>query len=403
MLLFLTIILGFPITLWGGWSILLGLALIAVGVSAKIIVHNISSYVTITLERYMTMHSVELLGIILFFSISELWLILPWKGFSPVVLLLFLPQIVIPLIMGFLTHRKLMTDPDYTAKKLKRSQIKKVGVVACLIGLVISKTLSKELDEDTSTMLTAVCMVIVNSILSTQLVSIQKLYYIKKYNIDFDAELYVESGPTEEVKHVSKSTDMDAIPFTEVDRTHNVHDFFDNFYIAYNGGKCACWFFNEYAYVEKYKAIAFHYVDGEKYNGFFKYQTLFVLDVYYDKEVFMEISDRILTEQTGKDAKSFFATSDGMPDTPFHGCKIIKGEFPYDTNNASVLFDPQHHTIRYVFYVHNTGGVEDALAAIKRTLRIKDNKDKYNWIFDYSDMEPSDQTTDMKKPDFPIK
>ena len=296
--------------------------------------------------------------------------------------------------MGIRTHRKLMKDTEYKANKIKKSQIAGVSFGAGLAGIALSRILCKNVDQATLMVVCLIGCAIIATLMSIGLLSILKLYYIKKYGIEFDAELSIGSDSNAAIKYTSKSAEMDTIPFAEVDRTHNVNDFLDKSYVMYDGGRCAKCFFDEYVAVENYKAVAFHYVDGEKYKGIKNYQTLFVLDVYYKKETFFEVSDRILTEHLGQDAKSYFATFDKTLDVQFNGCTIKKNEFPYIENNATVLFDPRYHTIRYVFYVHNTGGVEDAKFAIKQTLRVHENAHQNDWIFDYSDLVDSNSSVE---------
>ena len=74
--------------------------------------------------------------------------------------------------------------------------------------------------------------------------------------------------------------------------TDDVANFFNKTYLEYNGGKNAEVFFNEYAYLDEYKDIAFYYKDHERKESLFEehskkyHHTAFALDVYYDEETF---------------------------------------------------------------------------------------------------------------------
>lgn len=183
-----------------------------------------------------------------------------------------------------------------------------------------------------------------------------------------------------------------ALHNSKIDKTHSATAFLEQTYTSYNGGIEAKVFFDEYAYVDNYKDIAFNYVDGEKYIGLYNHFTVFALDVYYDEIDFLEISDTILSEITGQTAKEFFITFDGKRNVAFSGCKVEKGESVYEGNNASILFDPRYNTIRYVFFCNDSGTADDARYATIRTLNLKENKNKDDWIFDYSDIIPKDHT-----------
>lgn len=183
----------------------------------------------------------------------------------------------------------------------------------------------------------------------------------------------------------------------EVVETHDINIFFDKGYTAYNGGKNAEIFFNEYAYVDNYEDIAFHYKDGEKNPGFIRGQcTIFVLDVYYDEATFLEVSNRILLELTGQDAETYFAILEAeAPYSPFNdGYKIERNESPYLNNTACIFFDPRYHTIRYIFYCNNNTSAYAASESAFLTLRIKNNKDENDWIFDYSDIVDSNSSAE---------
>ena len=131
---------------------------------------------------------------------------------------------------------------------------------------------------------------------------------------------------------------------TEITETHDVKDFFDGTYLEYNGGKDAEVFFNEYAHIDDYKDISFHYKDGEKGNYLMNSRhqhTVFALDVYYERNEFLRVSDEILLELTGQTAEEIFELYDGRRMVAFSGYKVEKEDRVYKENNAAVLFDPR--------------------------------------------------------------
>ena len=180
--------------------------------------------------------------------------------------------------------------------------------------------------------------------------------------------------------------------------THNVNDFFDETYLEYNGGKAAKVFFDEFAYTDNYIDIAFHYKDGEKgsylMDSYYKH-TVFALDVYYDRDTFLEVSNNILLEITGEKAEDIFKLYDGKQMVAFSGYKIEKEDSVYKENNAAVLFDPRYNTIRYAFLCNNTDDVFAVEDATFYVLNVKTNfsDDERGWVFDYSDIASEDYTS----------
>ena len=174
--------------------------------------------------------------------------------------------------------------------------------------------------------------------------------------------------------------------------THDVNEFFNKTYLGYNGGKDAENFFDEYANFDQYKDIAFHYKDGENDTYPFElhrryYQhTIFVLDVYYEEELFLKISDQILLELTGQNAENVFNLYEQEKNKSFVGYKIKKDDDIYKNNNAAIFFDPRYHTIRYAFLCNNTGSEDDVRQAASKVLCVSENYNEKDWVFNYSDI-----------------
>ena len=179
----------------------------------------------------------------------------------------------------------------------------------------------------------------------------------------------------------------------EIIEVHSFFYFLDKTYLEYNGGKEAEAFFDEYADTNKYIDIDFHYKDGEKGNYINKKyygHTVFALDVYYDRDTFLQVSDRILLEITGESAEDIFKSYDGKNNVAFSGYKIEKNNSLYEENSAAVLFDPRYNTIRYVFLCNKSVNVFYIQEAVSYTLDLSDNDKPKNWIFDYSDIASED-------------
>ena len=181
----------------------------------------------------------------------------------------------------------------------------------------------------------------------------------------------------------------------EITETHDIKDFLDKTYLEYNGGKDAEVFFNEFAYINNYKDIAFHYKDGEKgnyLNNEYYQHTVFVLDVYYPRDIFLEVSDKILLELVGQKAEDIFLLYDGKQAVAFSGYKVEKSDSVYKENIAAVLFDPRYNTIRYAFLCNNVGSVYKLQEVTIHVLNVSLNSTEKDWVFDYSDITLEDYT-----------
>ncbi|MBE6531811.1 MAG: hypothetical protein E7679_06995 [Ruminococcaceae bacterium] len=154
-------------------------------------------------------------------------------------------------------------------------------------------------------------------------------------------------------------------------------------YVKYNYGKDAEVFFNDYAYTENYKDIAFHYCDAEKIISLYNTWTVFVLDVYYDKAEFDNVLDKLT-----------FKINRNEPDSTTGGFLVysVKDEDDvYKNNSAFVLIDSERNTVRYVLVCdHNDASPYKLYRYVDWTFNdIKWNHDDSavshdDWIFDYS-------------------
>ena len=122
--------------------------------------------------------------------------------------------------------------------------------------------------------------------------------------------------------------------------------------------------------------------------------TVFVLDVYYERDVFLQVSDKILIEITGQKSEEIFELYYTTPTkmVPFSGYKVEREDQVYKQNNATILFDPRYNTIRYVFLCNNQGNYIDAKDATLYVLGVHINLNEKDWVFDYSDIVSEDYT-----------
>lgn len=127
--------------------------------------------------------------------------------------------------------------------------------------------------------------------------------------------------------------------------SNSPEDFLNNSYAKYNGGKAANIFFEKYIDVSEYENISFKYVDNESRKTMHKSYTIFVVDIQYKKEQFLNITERTLPDTDhsviSEDEYNYFGD--------FFITKIMIDDNIYKNNYCGVFFDTDHNIIRYVF------------------------------------------------------
>ena len=115
-------------------------------------------------------------------SILEIMYFTMWKGFNPFVLLINLPVVLVPLFAGIKTYKALKKQ-DYDPKKAAKGNIKASFFLCGILGMNFA-AIFRNVDQSTACIVILLCFSIVNSFMSFGLLSFQKLYYMKKYEIN---------------------------------------------------------------------------------------------------------------------------------------------------------------------------------------------------------------------------
>lgn len=185
--LWFTLILGlFPGFMLEGYWLLISCALILVNIISIKMVYTSSSFI-ITLERCLMLKFVINLAWVIELSLLELMYFSLMIGFHASVLLLYLPFVFVPLSIGFFFHRQMKKKENSKPKNSSPVIIGNLGFLAGILGVYLSKVFLRDADKGVVNVVLAVCVVLINSLISIGLLDIQKLYYVKKYNITFDA------------------------------------------------------------------------------------------------------------------------------------------------------------------------------------------------------------------------
>ena len=135
------------------------------------------------------------------------------------------------------------------------------------------------------------------------------------------------------------------VPSQEV---NNADVFMDGSYTQYDGGEEAKAFFDKYVNLDGHKDFSFKYRYVRRTYGkkgmYLTYASGFVVDVYYEESDFYSIAHSIIPD-TDEDIKY---TNDLEVVGGFFKITQITNEDLPENSLCSVMFDKQHHTIRYV-------------------------------------------------------
>ena len=97
------------------------------------------------------------------------------------ILLIYIPNILIPLFAGIKIHKGLINS-SYNVKRMTKSNIQSVGFLTGIMGMSFA-AIFRNMDQNVAFIVVLLCFSILNGFMSLGLLSIQKLYYIKKYDL----------------------------------------------------------------------------------------------------------------------------------------------------------------------------------------------------------------------------
>ncbi|MBR2926605.1 MAG: hypothetical protein IKC31_03390 [Clostridia bacterium] len=171
----LGIILGAPLR---SYWIYISLAMCCISLVCAIIVFVVCRN-GLTLKSGLWLSTLTCAEWVVGSCIIELMIFTHWKGFSPWFLLSFLPVVFVPLFVGIKIHNALKKT-DYTPKNTARYAKIPFGLGALGGGIA---AILHTVDPNLLFIAALLSLNLISACLSLKLLSLQKLYYIKKYNI----------------------------------------------------------------------------------------------------------------------------------------------------------------------------------------------------------------------------
>ena len=161
---------------WGYMSV----AMILVSLACVLIVFKLSSS-ALTVKDSLWIDVVISGAFVIDLSILELMCFTIWKGFSWWFLLIYLPIVLIPLFFGIKIH-KALKKPDYDPPKATKGNTKTSFFFYGILGMNFA-AIFRNVDQSTIVIMILLCGSIINGAMSLGFLSLQKLYYMKKYKI----------------------------------------------------------------------------------------------------------------------------------------------------------------------------------------------------------------------------
>lgn len=133
----------------------------------------------LTIKRRLVIQLVINLSWILQISLIEIIVFTMTYGWHVCLLLLFLPIVVIPLLLG-VRISIMLKKGNYISKKIKTNSLALGGTITGLIGMNFGAVF-RNIEQGMAIILTLLVMLSLNCIFSMGLLYIQKLYYLIKY------------------------------------------------------------------------------------------------------------------------------------------------------------------------------------------------------------------------------
>lgn len=178
--LMLGLVPGF--VLKGAWFVL-SMIMLAITAAAFIAVVIISSK-GMTVKNRLILQVIEALSFILAFCLVDIMFYAAQYGFSAVIIIIFIPPVLTPVLLGMMMSRKINKDTPFTRKEMRQSKLEAGGIGLGAGAAVVSlgRLIFKDIDQNTVIIIVLVLTEIINAAMSMGLLSIQRLYYLGRLN-----------------------------------------------------------------------------------------------------------------------------------------------------------------------------------------------------------------------------
>lgn len=182
----LTILAGIvPGVVLRGYYLCLTAILVILAFSCALSVYRITSNI-LTLKKKLILETIIYGTWVSELSILEFMYFTMWKGVNFWVLLIYLPVILVPIFAGIKAN-KMMKGLNYIPKSIAQNNIRVVGFFAGILGMNFM-AIFRNIDQSIAIVIGLLCFSVLNGFMSLGLLSIQKLHYLKKYNLSITTQ-----------------------------------------------------------------------------------------------------------------------------------------------------------------------------------------------------------------------
>lgn len=165
-----------PGSVLGGYWLLLSILMLLSSFIAMILVFRLSSK-ELTIKRRLILQLIIYSSYVLQFSLSEMLIFTMKYGFNIFLLLLYIPLILIPVLLGFRNSKRLRKSVIFDLKQAAHSRVRITAMITGIIGMNIASFL-KDVDQNTVVIILLTGCSLLNGIFSVGFLSIQRLYYL---------------------------------------------------------------------------------------------------------------------------------------------------------------------------------------------------------------------------------
>lgn len=168
------------IVLNGAWLVL-SMTMLSITVAAFIAVTVISS-TGMTVKNRLILQVIIYSSFILAFCFVDVMYYAVVYGFNAVVVIIFIPSVITPVLLGIMMSRRINKDTPFTPKQMTKSTLKAGGIGLGIASMNFAALAFKGIDQETAIIIVLVLTAFLNVAMSVGLLSIQRLYYLSKLN-----------------------------------------------------------------------------------------------------------------------------------------------------------------------------------------------------------------------------
>lgn len=178
--LFIGLIMGLPLGIvLGGYHLVISIIMVCTCLIALVMVFARTNQ-EFTITNRLILQSIIYIDYSIELMLLELQLFLFAYSLSFFLFILYVPPILIPVLLGIKAAKKIRKDTPFRSKEIVHSGLRVSGTMAGFAGMAFAAIFLKDLSQDILIIIMLLCIMVVSSIISFGLLSVQRLYYWHK-------------------------------------------------------------------------------------------------------------------------------------------------------------------------------------------------------------------------------